>query len=465
MTTRSERQTANDERGATETMPPVVAPRARAGLRSRLAARRPLLISGFARYRVLVANAGSLVGTAAVTSLLGFAYWWVAARAFAPEVVGAGSAGVAAMQLLGTVATLGFGTLLIGELPRRGADAAALIATALCAVGVVGAVLGAVFALVAPRYGTAFAPLAAQQWVAVPLMAVGVGLAALALTLDGALCGLLRGDLQFARNAVFAAAKLGALVLVARWGVDAGLPIHATWVAGSVVSLVALGAIAVRRGRRSGNAAVPGSVRPQTSLLRALGGAAFRHHALNLALQLPPLALPLVAAAMLPAATVARFAVAWLVAGFVFTGPYALTLMLPATGATDPAATGRTLRFTLRLAVLVGLVGNAALWLGAEPLLSVFGPGYAAQGAWPLRVIGLGVFPLIVKDHYVAVARMTGGAGQAARWLFAGGLLELAAAGAGAGAGGLVGLGAGWVLAVSVEAACATPAVIRAARR
>ncbi len=41
---------------------------------------------------VMLVNTGSLIGTTAVTSVLGFGYWWVAARWFSPQAVGLGSA-------------------------------------------------------------------------------------------------------------------------------------------------------------------------------------------------------------------------------------------------------------------------------------------------------------------------------------------------------------------------------------
>jgi hypothetical protein len=37
---------------------------------------------------VLLINAGSLIGTIGVTSVLGFVYWWLAARQFSAEGVG-----------------------------------------------------------------------------------------------------------------------------------------------------------------------------------------------------------------------------------------------------------------------------------------------------------------------------------------------------------------------------------------
>src|SRR5882724_8123845 len=99
---------------------------------------------------VMLLNAASLIGTTAVTSLLGFAYWWLAARQFAPHMVGTASAAVSAMMLLGSMGVLGMGTLLIGELPRQRSNQIALISTALMLVGTVSGGVGALFALLAP---------------------------------------------------------------------------------------------------------------------------------------------------------------------------------------------------------------------------------------------------------------------------------------------------------------------------
>src|SRR3954447_1824507 len=70
------------------------------------------------RHLDLLTNSGSLMGTTVVTSVLGFAYWWVAARAFPADVVGHASAAVSALTLVGTLSMFGMGTLLISELPR-----------------------------------------------------------------------------------------------------------------------------------------------------------------------------------------------------------------------------------------------------------------------------------------------------------------------------------------------------------
>src|SRR5438270_13344190 len=83
---------------------------------------------------VILLNAGSLIGTTAVTSALGFAYWWLAARQFSPEAVGLASAAISAMTLLGTFGMLGLGTLLVAELPHQHGKKVSLISAALVLV-------------------------------------------------------------------------------------------------------------------------------------------------------------------------------------------------------------------------------------------------------------------------------------------------------------------------------------------
>ncbi|HEY8597925.1 MAG TPA: hypothetical protein VIL85_05810, partial [Thermomicrobiales bacterium] len=155
-----------------------------------------------AAFRDIVANAGSLVGTTAVTALLGFVYWWVAARFFAPDEVGFAAASISAMQLLGAVGTVGCGTLLIGEFARHRTGAIVLTSTLLAATGAVGLLLGGGFALLAPRLADDLEPLASNP-ANIGLFAIGTALTTAALILDQAVLGLGRGSFQFWRNALF----------------------------------------------------------------------------------------------------------------------------------------------------------------------------------------------------------------------------------------------------------------------
>lgn len=412
---------------------------------------------GGAAYRAIIANAGSLVGATAVTSVLGFVYWWVAARQYSTGEVGLASAAISAMTLLGTVGMLGLGTLLIGELPQRRGAEGPLIATASIVTAVTGGVLGVGFALIAPWLSPDFRPLGASVG-AVMLFAVGAALTALTLVLDQALIGMMRGGLQLARNFVFSAAKLTALGVFAFWSARTfGLAIYATWTIGNALSLGALAGVALLR-------RVPlHRTRPDWALLRDFRRAALGHHGLNLSLQFSHLMLPLIVTVTLSAAVNAYFYAAWMIAGFVFTLPLALTVVLYAVGAADPAALARKTRFTLGIAAVSGLLTNAVLWVAAPLVLRLFGTAYATYASTPLRVLTLGVFALIIKDHYVAACRIQSRVLAASARIFAGGCLELAGAAGGAVLGGLTGLTLGWLAAVVVEAVLMAPAVVRIA--
>ena len=140
---------------------------------------------------VMLVNSGSLVGTTIVTSVLGFIYWWVAARRFTPEIVGTGSAAISSMTLLGTFCVLGLGTLLITEIPRKPEQAIPLISTSLVIVAVAGGLAGLLFALIAPMLSYQFSYLNASS-IDVISYAMGVSLTSVTLVLDQALIGLLR---------------------------------------------------------------------------------------------------------------------------------------------------------------------------------------------------------------------------------------------------------------------------------
>jgi hypothetical protein len=180
---------------------------------------------------------------------------------------------------------------------------------------------------------------------------------------------------------------------------------------------------------------------------------ALGHHALNLALQLPGLALPVVVTTILSAALNAGFYISWLLLHLVFAIPYTLTTVLYAAGVADRATFAQKIRLTLGLAVALGVLSNVVLWLGADMFLGVFGRAYAEQAGWSLRVMGLGVFPLIMKDHFVAIQRVHERVPRTAVFATLGSMLELGLAAIGASVAGLAGLSVGLVLALCVEAA------------
>ncbi len=417
---------------------------------SALATRAQSLVGG---HRALLANAGSMVGTTLVNSLLGVAFWFVAAHEFSKAAVGVAGAAVSAMILLGFTGTIGLGTLLMGELPRREQGKRALLSAALIAAGLAGATLGLAFALLAPLVSSNLDPLSATLLAAASFTA-GTGLTALGLVLDQSLIGLLRGGLQLSRNTIFAAVKLLALIAFALLLTDPAAPwIYTAWGIGLAASLVVLRRVYGGRPRERR--------RPDFASLREMRGSAASHASVNLALETADLAMPIIVVTLLSATENASFYIAWLVVNFLVMIPFSLSSVAYALGSGEGAPPEDRFRFTFALSLVLGGLAALVLIAFAGPVLRVFGGSYDAATA-TLRILALGVFPLIVKTHYVAIHRVRRSLGRAMPIAWAGTALELGGGALGAALGGLSGVAWGWLAGLLIEAAVMGGDVTRA---
>ena len=240
---------------------------------------------------------------------------------------------------------------------------------------------------------------------------------------------------------------------------DGSLSIYASWFVANVVSIAAVGIWMLRKYR------VP--VRrlwPRLSTLRGLHFHAAKHHALNLSLGVPYFAMPIVANTILGSEKAGYLYATWSVAGFLFYVPIALATALFASGARDSGTFLMEFRFTLRSALLICAAANLAILVLGSWVLRIFGDAYAANGRAALTLMCLGGFGLIIKDHHVALARVTHTVGREAILIGGLGLGELAGAALGASRGGLTGLAWGWLAAVGLEALVCGPLVWRAYR-
>jgi O-antigen/teichoic acid export membrane protein len=410
--------------------------------------------------RHLIATAFSLVAATGVTSVLGFAYWSVAARGYTPAVVGIAATAISAMSLLSNIGLVGLGTVLIAELPRRPGREAPFIASAISSAALISFILGLAFTVVVSFLSSDLTVLAAR-WDYALIFAIGIALNTTALLLDQIFIGLLRGGVQLWRNGIFALSKLGAIVAIALLVPNADwVAIYGTWAAGNALSIVIAGYLLARQ-LHAGWAAF----RPDYWLLWSFRREVFGHNVLNLSLQSSYLLIPLVVTAVLSSTAAAYYYMAVMLAGFIFVVPLSLTTAVFAVGSRFPGTISQRTRFSIVLSAAFGVAANLALVVLAGPLLRLFGPEYQANGELTLRILGLAVFPLILKDHFVAICRVTDNVGRAARLLVVGSVAEVVLAGVGAAVGGLPVLAVGWVLAICGEAAFAFPVVAATLRR
>ena len=402
----------------------------------------------------LFLNAGSLMATTAITSLFGFAYWWLAARTAPAAAVGQASAAVSAMTLIGTIGMFGMGTMLISDLPSIRGRKWDLISTCLLVAGTAATAGGLVYVALA-HLAIPGLRAALGSTPATVLLVAGIALNAITLVLDEALVGLLQGPLQLMRNAWFSVIKLVLLgaIAVLPFTLNGG-ELLLTWVAGIVLSTAILGGALRRRG-------MVDSVRPRLALLRGRGRATFDHNLLNLATYLPRAALPLVVTAVLSAEANASFYTAFMVLSFLAMVPGNVALTLFAVTSGDKAALRSKVRVGLLICLGGGLPASLAVLFLARPIMSVFGHQYAATASTALKILALTYVPFVFHHFFLAISRVQGRVRGAGVFSVFAGIAELVAAWYGGSRGSLTDLVAAVALVMAVETVLIAPTVLR----
>ena len=407
--------------------------------------------------RALVRTVLSLIATTGVTSVLGVAFWWLAAHRASLGAVGNGSAAVSAMTLVATFGMAGLNTTLIPHLARKTRDGDGLLAAGLCASALVSAVLGAGFWLVAVLFGGGFAPYLHTHAEALVFIG-GSALTGASLVLDEALLGLVGGAPQLWRNCAFAVTKLAALAgFTAVWHDQFGTSILTAWVAGTALSLAAAAALLRLRGVRLLS-------RPRWTMLRSIARASARNTWLNNALQAPWLVMPMLVTGLLGAQQGGAFYVASTVLSIALLLSFHFSTALYAANVADPDGLAAKLRFTLRVCLLGGAVGVPLVMVAAHPLLHVFGAQYAARATLPLMVMIAGYFGSALKFHYVALLRIYDKVTKAAVYATVTCVIRVAAMVAGALADGLTGVSVALLIVMLAEGLYTIP-TLRAALR
>lgn len=418
---------------------------------------RNRLIRAVRRNGDLLSNSGSLMATSILTSVVGFGYWWLAARLYPPEAVGSVSAAVAAMTLVGTLGMFGMGTLLISELPRMGDRQWRLITTCVLVAATVAGFGGLLYEVIAYLSNAGLREALGSPFAAL-LLLVGMAANAAALVLDEGLVGLLKGRLQLVRNAYFAVGKLVLLAVLAVLPIAVtGTWILGTWVAGIFLSTVLL-AFSLR-----GHGLGGGSVRPDLTLLQGLRRNALDHNLFNLALFLPRTMLPLVVTAVLSTRATASFYTAWMVLSFLAMIPGNVATTLFAVTSAGRAALRGKMRMALLVSLGVGMPASLLVAILARPIMSTFGHGYAAAASNALAILALTFVATVIRQLYVAVSRVLNRVRRASLVALGAGVVEVGAAWYGASQGGLTSLALFLAAAFLAEGAVMAPTVLKAA--
>jgi O-antigen/teichoic acid export membrane protein len=399
----------------------------------------------------LIRNAASLYGSTVITSFLGFFYWFIAARMVSAQAVGIASAVQSSAQFISIFCVLGLSTFVISELAIDKARARSLMLTTATGVGALTVVVSVGVGVILQFSSSAISE-GVAGFVGILVFVLLAALSTVLLVLDDACIGLLRGDLQLRRNAVFAVSKLALLpILIALWASQTGVELVVAWTAGLAISTLVL---IFELGKLTKGQSSRLDFRNLFDKRRLM----FRHHWLNLSIQSPRLIFPVLVALIVSPRANAAFTATLLVVGIVQTIPNLLSTVLFALAPGDDVALRREVRKTMRISLVLSLASAPCFFIFADLILRLFGRNYATASI-AMGFLGLSTYPYAIKSHYVAIARVQGRMQKAVFLTLGGAALEMALAAIGGVLHGLTGVAVGILVALSLEALAYSPTV------
>ncbi|WP_239334068.1 hypothetical protein, partial [Frankia sp. CiP3] len=368
-----------------------------------------------ARRGVLYRNGLALVVNSGVSSLLGSAYWILAARTATPATVGAATALVAALTTLSTLAQFSFGGAFATFLPSAGASARSLVLIGYGVATGASLLLGTVFVLVIPRMSPALAVLGR------PSAAIGFTLAVALWSIfslqDSVLTGLRAALWVPIENVAYSATKLAVLAALAAGGRSDALSLFGSWALPPVVFIAAVSWLLWTR-------LLPLPARPTaggpagTTAGTTLGGTTEMFRFLSgdavgmLFAQVATTFLPVLVVVRMGSTAGGAFGIAWMLTVSVDLITIGMGISLTVEGAQPGANVDAlhtaVLRRVLPVVAAVGAAGIAA----APAILKIFGTTYAEQATTLLRLLLLGGMARAVTVLAVCAARARRQAGR-----------------------------------------------------
>ncbi len=398
----------------------------------------------------------SLLTAQVLSAVLGLVFWVLVARLVDAHDVGVAAAAISLQTLLGIVTVLGHSTTLVSELPKHEpVRQRTMILRSLLVVLVSSTAASAVVVACSPLLSSTLDealgnPIGATTFV------LGTAGFAWALVVDDAALGVKRSGVQVWRNLVASSLRFPLTALLLVLGFTDAHVLQVCWVLPLLGSIpFTLWRLRLPRGDRSSPRLLPD--------VRAFQSLAIRNHLLSLSLAAGSQMVPVVAALTLTSVENAEFAIAWLMATFVFLPPYLLATALFAHGANVTTENfRRSMERTIPAALSLSAFLCVGAWVLGEPVLQIFGGDYARHSWAILALLVPAGLWMVFKDHLVVLWRSQKRYGLATRLAGTALVIEIAGAMTGGIIGGARGLCIGWLIAMGVEMTLGLPWLRRA---
>lgn len=349
-------------------------------------------------------NAYALVANAALSSGLGMVYWVVVARLYPAETVGRNAAVISALVFLAGISQLNLRPVMSRFIPVSGRATARLVLASYLVAGAVSVGVATVFLAGTglwareevfgtihrdPVLGAAFVTLVVL-WCTFSLQ-------------DGAMIGLRQSVWVPVENTAFGVAKIALAAGLALVPALAVAGVVLSWAVPMLAAALVVNTLVFRRW-------IPEHVRTATASEPLRPGRIARFVAGDYLGSLFGLAgvslLPLIVITQTGATVAAHFYISWVIASSVQLVSLQMVTSLVVESAGDARAFRSGARHMAVQMLRLLVPATVGLVVLADPVLRVFGPGYAQDGADLLRVLALGLLPGAVINLYIGHARI-----------------------------------------------------------
>ena len=341
----------------------------------------------------------ALVLSAGLASLLGFAFWIVAAHTYDTYEVGLNSAAISMMMLISATAQLNLVGFLVRFLPGARRSTRRFVGRSYAISLSASAVVTVVFLVVVDSSNLKLAFLGSQRS---QLLFVAATMVWSIFSLqDAVLIGLRRAIWVPVDNTLFGIIKIGLLAAFAAVLPNSG--ILASWTLGAVFAVVVINAVLLTRLIPT-HAALPAPP-PDEVTLRVVGRFVAADYIGGLSWIAAITLIPIVITQRLGATENAYYSLAWVMIMplYLVSASTANSLVVSLVG--EPGRAGLyASRVAIQTARLI-LPGALGLALAAPLVLSVFGEDYREHSTTALRLLALSVIPNMVSTLYTGVWR------------------------------------------------------------
>ncbi|WP_322761760.1 hypothetical protein [Frankia sp. Cr2] len=344
-------------------------------------------------HSLLYRNGLALACSAGLSALLGAGYWALAARTARQSSVGEATALVSAMMALSLIGQLNLGNALTAFLPRAGHHRFKIVLSSYVGSVCLSILLGAGFALVAPRISPAFEILA-HIGVAVGF-ALSVGVWTLFIMQDAVLAALRRASWVPVENVVFNVIKF---LLLLAFGSGSVAALCGSWVIPAGIAVAAVSWLLFHHLLPTG--ATPAPDTSPRNFRRYLAGEGITMIFERVGVTL----VPLLVVVMVGPAAGAPFALSWMIMQALEALIFGFGLSLIVEGA-QAEADVVTMHRELRRRALLGVAAIVLVAeIGAPLLLRIFGTGYQ-DATTVFRLLLLSPLPATIVILGVSTAR------------------------------------------------------------